>query len=154
MLSGLVVCLFRRTVSAVFLPYWISTPIAYFSNSATAGPQPGMKKEEGWTTKIILENLEKVLFFNLTWDKFPTLCLLFCIYIDLFWFILSGLVVLFVSENCVSAVFLLYWISTPIAYFSNSATAGPQPGIKKEEGWTTKIILENLEKVGFLTGLN
>ena len=48
----------------LFLPHCISTPIVYFSNSATAGPQLGMKKEEELTTKVILENLEKVLFSN------------------------------------------------------------------------------------------
>ena len=29
----------------------------HFSNSATAGSQPGMKNEEGKTTQIILESL-------------------------------------------------------------------------------------------------
>ena len=54
-----------------FLPQFISTPIVYFSNSATAGPQPGMKKEEGRTTQIILENLN-VDFFKSAREKFPT----------------------------------------------------------------------------------
>ena len=58
-------------------------------------------------------------------------------------------VVLFVLENCVIAVFLPHCISTPIVHFSNSATAGPKPGMKKEQGRTTKIILGNLKKVRF-----
>ena len=45
-----------------FLPHCISTPIVYFSNSVTAGPKSGMKKEEGRTTKIILENLKRIKF--------------------------------------------------------------------------------------------
>ena len=53
---------------------------------------------------------------------------------------MSGYVVLFDLENSVSAVFLPYCISTPIVYeisttlvyFSNSATAGPKLGIKKD----------------------
>ena len=55
----------------LFLPHCISTPIVYFSNSATAGPQPGMKKEEGRNTQIILENLN-VDFFLSTRENFPT----------------------------------------------------------------------------------
>ena len=43
---------------------YISTPIVYFANFVTAGPQVGMKKEEGKTTKIKTENLEKVDFFS------------------------------------------------------------------------------------------
>ena len=37
--------------------------IVYFSNSVTAGPQPGMKKEEGRNTQIIQENLNVDFFF-------------------------------------------------------------------------------------------
>ena len=42
-----------------------SFSIAYFGNSATAGPQPRMKKEEGINTKSMLENLKKSVFHNL-----------------------------------------------------------------------------------------
>ena len=47
------------------LPHCISTPIVYFNNSSTAGPQPGMKKEEGRNTQIILENLNVDFFYRL-----------------------------------------------------------------------------------------
>ena len=43
-------------------PFYHTVSVVYFSNSATAGPKPGMKKEEGKATKIILENLKKVRF--------------------------------------------------------------------------------------------
>ena len=40
--------LFWKIVQAwFFLPCYTSFPRVYLSNSATAGPQPGMKKEEG-----------------------------------------------------------------------------------------------------------
>ena len=43
-----VIFLFWKIVQAwFFLPCYTSFPRVYFSNSATAGPQPGMKKEEG-----------------------------------------------------------------------------------------------------------
>ena len=54
-----------------YLTIILRTPIVYFSNSATAGPQPGMKKEEGRTTQIILENLN-VDFFKSAREKFPS----------------------------------------------------------------------------------
>ena len=56
---------------AAFLPYFISTPKIYFSNSATAGPKPGMKEEEGLTTKTMLE-ISKKSVFSLTSEDFPT----------------------------------------------------------------------------------
>ena len=49
----------------LFLPHCISTLIVYFSNSATDGPQPGMKKEEGRNAQIILENLNVDFFYRL-----------------------------------------------------------------------------------------
>ena len=42
----LVLFLFRKTVQAWFSLCCIIFPIVYFSNSATGGPQPDMKKEK------------------------------------------------------------------------------------------------------------
>ena len=54
-------------LSQVILPSAMlnSMPIIVLCNSATAGPKPGMKKEEG-LKKTILEKNQKSVFFKLT----------------------------------------------------------------------------------------
>ena len=68
-------------------------------------------------------------------------------------FFIIVFVVMFVLENCVSAAFLPYYSSSPLVYFSNSATASPEPGMRRDEGRTIKIFLENLKKIQVLTWL-
>ena len=55
-------CWFWKTLQVRLLLGYISTPIVYFSNSNTAGPNPGRKKEEWKSTKTIPENSQQAVF--------------------------------------------------------------------------------------------
>ena len=120
---------------SVPIVYYISTPIVYFSDSATSGPKLGIKLE--WRkTLFIPENCEKVGF--LTWLEInfrQLICYIVFMLTSVVWFsrflYFGELSKCGVLPYCISTP-IVYYISTPLVDFSNSATSGPKPGIKIE----------------------